>query len=184
MASLAVVPDPDDEDPDEPDELETAREAATLHAFGYSPREVAAKMGMADRETARRYIDLGKLAISRRSAEDTRTDALLITQAMLTAVQQVIEDPGPMVDRSGQALLDEDGSALPDRNTLLNAVDKAQRLLERESKLTGADAPSKSVSASVTGSPEEMRKFLAEAGVSTAEIDAYREAILALSAGG
>ena len=185
MASLAVVPEPDDDGPDdEPDEMEIARKAATLHAFGHSLREIAAKMGMADRDTARRYVDLGKLAVSRRTAEDTRTDALLITLELLRACQGVLDRPGPMVDRAGSPVLDDEGYALPDQNTRLNASDKVQKLLEREAKLTGADAPSKSIQASVSGSPEEMRKFLAEAGVTPEMIEATRQQILEITSGG
>ena len=63
------------------------------------------------REAAQRYVDLGKLAVSRRTAEDTRTDALLITLELLRACQGVLDRPGPMVDRAGSPVLDEDGYA-------------------------------------------------------------------------
>ena len=181
---LAAVPDPPDEgEPPVLDEAERAEKAAGLHACGHSAREVAQLMKLGSQADAQRLIDLGKLAASRRTAEDVRADHIVLTRMLLRGCAQTFARPGPMVDRAGMALNDEDGYALPDETVRMTAAAAMQKLMEREAKLAGADAPAKSISASVSFDAAAMRDYLIKQGVPEALVNMPLERILELTAG-
>ena len=168
--------------PGEPDAglppAELAERAAEMHVVGLSPRQIAEQMGLGSPEEARRLVEAGRLAASRRTPEDVRADHLVLTRKILREASQTARNPGPLLDRSGNPVLDEDGLAYPNLEVRDRAHQTMGKAMEREAKLVGADAPSRNVSVGMSVDAGALREFLAGKGVTPAQIEAATLAIL------
>jgi hypothetical protein len=129
--------------------LETAErdgEAARLRSLGHGYAEIAVALGYADASGAYRAV-MRKLAeVGSEHREAARRLELDRIDRLLLRVQEILDRPGPAVDRMGKPLVDEEtGEQLPNREIQLSAIDRASRLLERRAKVMGTDAPRRTV---------------------------------------
>ncbi len=77
---------------------------------------------------------------------------------------EIVREPPPVVDRLGRIATREDGSEVPDAAVVVNAASTIIRAGERLARLTGLDAPRRSVSVSAVLD-----------GLSTADLAEYAE---------
>lgn len=178
--ALHAVPD---KNPPVLDESERAEKAAALHASGWSYREITQAMELTSPGEAKLLADAGKLVLSRLSADDIRADHLALIRRMKRKLMAVVDSPQPLLNRLGDTVTDEEGYALGDQNVLIAAGAQIIKLMEREARLAGADAPVKSQNLSVSVSAEQMRSQLAAAGIGPEAVTAMRNQILAITSG-
>ena len=130
--------------------------AAALRSKGWSFRDLAAELGYASVGAAHTAVQRALKAIVEEPAADVRAMELERLDAMLRAVQTVLEAEHVVVSqgrvvrrRTGE--VDDDGEPIyedvPDYAPVMAAVDRLLKIQERRSRLLGLDAPVKAQTA-------------------------------------
>ena len=175
------------------DTAERDGQAARLRGQGLGYAEIAAAMGYADASGAFRAVARALAAAAGEGADMARRLELERIDGYLRRVNEILDKPGPAVDRMGHPLLDaETGEPLPNRDVQLAAIDRATRLLERRARIMGTDAPKRSVHLSLQAFVEslppgqleaELAKMRAALGIELDETDSARLGLPAGSGG-
>ena len=175
------------------DTAERDAEAARLRGRGHGYAEIAVIMGYADASGAWRAVARALTAAAGEGTAMAKRLELDRIDRLLVKVQEIMDRPGPAVDRMGKPLVDEEtGERLPNRDIQLAAIDRATRLLERRAKLLGTDAPKRSIHMTLSAfldslppgqAQAELAAMRAELGLPLDEDDTLRVAAIPAIAG-
>jgi len=127
--------------PTNPDNLARQDEALRMRAKGRTLQEIADHLGYAERTGARRAISASLRRSGQRNINELREELAQQLEELYRVATGVIETEHLVVDK-GQ-VVEYNGAPLLDDGPKLSAVNTARALLERMSKLMGADAPQK-----------------------------------------
>jgi hypothetical protein len=147
-------------------ELEIARrdsEACTLRAQGLTFDQIAKNMGYANRSVAFQACNRGYAAIRREGAEDLKTAAREQHDRLMSDLRGII-DTVHYAHNNGKLVLGTNGEPLIDNAPRLTAINTMIRLLERQAKREGLDAPTRQTLTVVTEDAvdAEIRRLEAE----------------------
>jgi hypothetical protein len=119
-------------------------QACRLQIQGYTLEEIANELGYANRAHAREGVERALLAIVREPAEELLKIHLERLREMYRTARAIMIQSHPMVQHGKVVAWEEtDGTRTPleDPMPKLAAIDRMTRVLEREAKLLGLDAP-------------------------------------------
>jgi hypothetical protein len=110
--------------------------------------------------------------------QEARLKQLAKIQELERQAWERLADPQPVVDRQGNIVCRPDGSEVPDSAAWAAVAQIVLRCLERQSKLSGLDAPRRSVSliadvplADLQAHVAQLRRELAADGVDVQDLD-------------
>ena len=148
-------------------------EAARLASMGWSYSKIATELGYSDKGDAHRGARraLADLAQSH-GAEELRRQQIESNKALREKLWEIVEHPGPLVDRVGRPVHDDDGNPVYDAQAVIAAATTILKCDERIAHLAGLDAPRRSVSMSLDQALDEARRAAAAEYGYDAEVDA------------
>lgn len=152
------------------DSAERDAEAARLWSRGSTFQQIADELQYSDRQNARRGVIDALKAVKAENADEIRKAQLGLIAELKQAALAVLEEDHYVVSY-GQIMKDADGEPLIDPAVKLAAIDRLEKLIARESTLTGTPAPVKSkVDIGNTGEERaELQQLIAEARARLAE---------------
>ena len=140
-------------------------QAAEMHAQGYTYSHIAATLGYADKSAAYRSVQRALAeTVDREGVREARNRQLAEMALLRTRMWGVVDSPPPLTDRLGHIVYGEDGEPVPDESARANAAQVLVRLLEREARVRGTDAPRRTQTdiraliASIP--PEDIRRYI------------------------
>jgi hypothetical protein len=127
--------------------VERDAEACRLASRGLSYAEIAQTLGYTDKGSAYRAVQkvLRETAIQH-GTEELRQKQLAEIAEIRQRMWRILDDPPPAVDRLGRPVRDAAGEPVVDAHAQVEAAAVLLRALERQARLTGTDAPKRSVS--------------------------------------
>ena len=125
----------------DPDNIARQDEALRMRAKGRTLQEIADHLGYGQRESARRAVQTALRRSGQRNVNELREELAQQLEELYRVATGVIEREHLVVDKG--AVVEYNGAPLLDDGPKLSAVNTARALLERMSKLMGADAPQK-----------------------------------------
>ena len=129
-----------------PETAERDGRACLLIAQGHTYATVAAELGYGDKASCWRAVQAVLVETARSSGtEALRTQQLVEIAELKRRMWAIIDDPGPLVDRLGRPVHDENGEAVPDAQAQTAAAAVILRCAERTSKLRGLDSPKRTI---------------------------------------
>src|SRR5690348_14771390 len=148
-------------------------EAARLHAQNWSYERIAQALGYNDRKDAWRAVQqVLAEAAQGQGTQEARLKQLAKIQELERQAWERLADPQPVVDRQGNIVYRPDGAEVVDAAAWAAAAQIVLRCLERHAKLSGLDAPRRSVSliadvplADLQAHVAQLRRELAADGV-------------------
>jgi len=145
-------------------QIETAErdgEACHLHAQGWTIREISDHLGYGSPGNTHRGIQRALAeAASLHGARELREVQIAELTALRRKMWAMIESPPPAFDRMGHIVVDGDGNQVPDAAAVINAASVIIRAADRLARLTGIDAPRRSVSVLADVSIADLRAHL------------------------
>jgi hypothetical protein len=142
------------------DSVERDSEAARLRSEGHGYAEIAAQLGYHDASGAHRAVTRAFQLAGQEYGQAARELELDRIDRLLARCFRVADDPGPLVDRLGRPVEDpETGEPRPDQMVVLQAIDRATKLLQRRAAVTGTDAPRRSISLTYDQHLDAMRQL-------------------------
>ncbi|HVB43193.1 MAG TPA: hypothetical protein VNF47_10870 [Streptosporangiaceae bacterium] len=122
-------------------------EACRLRAQGWGYREISEHLGYGSPGNAHRGVQraLAETA-SLHGARELRELLVVELSELRRRMWDLIRSPPPAFDRLGRIVTREDGTEVPDVVAVTNAGSVLIRAVDRLARLTGADAPRRSVS--------------------------------------
>src|SRR5690348_15416378 len=147
-------------------------EAARLHAQNWSYERIAQALGYNDRKDAWNAVQRVLAEAARgQGTHEARLKQLAKIQELERQAWERLAEPQPVVDRQGNIVCRPDGSEVPDAAAWAAVAQIVLRCLERHAKLSGLDAPRRSVSviadiplADLRAYAEQLRAELGVAG--------------------
>jgi hypothetical protein len=138
-------------------------EAARLHAQNWSYERIAQALGYTDRKDAWRAVQqVLTEAAQTTGTQEARLKQLAKIQELERQAWERLADPQPVVDRQGNIVYRPDGSEVPDAATWAAVAQVVLRCLERSARLTGLDAPKRSVSVIADIPLSEVETYVAQ----------------------
>jgi hypothetical protein len=115
-------------------------EAARLRSRGLSLRQVADALGYSNESGAYKAVQRALAAVPVEAVEELRRLQLEQLNYLGRRAFEVLEAEHPLISPSGRAVV-HNGQPLTDWRPTLRAIDSLLRIMEREAKLMGLDAP-------------------------------------------
>lgn len=148
--------------------------ACRLRSQGHDWQEIADSCGYGSRDAAQAAVRRALVETLRAPADELRAEQVLLHRQAIRKCWDIINDPQPLVDRSGQpvTLAGDDGAeyAVADQGIQVAALTALQRFSESLRKLMGLDAPSRSVRATAQVTLAELQQMAVENGADPAEV--------------
>ena len=121
-------------------------EACRLHAQGWTIREISDHLGYGSPGNAHRGIQRALAeAASLHGARELREVQIAELSELRRRMWALVESPPPLVDKLGRVVKGDDGHEVPDAAAVVNAASVIIRAADRLARLTGIDAPRRSV---------------------------------------
>jgi hypothetical protein len=127
-----------------PDTAARDAKACELRAYGWTYEKIANELGYTDRSHARQGIERAMLAIVQEPAEEMIKIHLERLREMYRTAREIMVARHMMVQHGKVVTITTDtGEHIPVEDPMpkLAAIDRMTRVLEREAKLLGMDAP-------------------------------------------
>lgn len=121
--------------------MEKHATALRLRGRGWTYEEIADELGYHTRSAAFKAVQAALKRSGRLAVEDVREEMAIQLENLYRVVSGVIDRDHLVVDKG--AVVEYNGAPLLDDGPKLAAVGQSRQLLERMSKLFGADAPQK-----------------------------------------
>lgn len=121
--------------------MERHATALRLRGRGWTYEEISDELGYHTRSAAYKAVQAALRRSGRLAVEDVREEMAVQIENLYRVVSGVIDREHLVVDKG--AVVEYNGEPLKDDGPKLAAVGQARQLLERMSKLVGADAPAR-----------------------------------------
>lgn len=170
-------------------DVERDYKAATLAGQGRTYQAIADELGYSDRKSAWQGVQRAWAETAPKvGLSEMRDEAEAKARTLEMKLLEIVDEPGPEVDRLGRPVVDQNGKVKPDRTAQIGAASAMLRLWERMAKMRGLDAPRRThatVQATIESiPPEDLRRhieqkrkaLMAESG--EADEFAYRRRLL------
>lgn len=115
-------------------------EAARLRSRGLSLRQIADALGYANESGAYKAVQRALAAVPVEAAEELRRLHRRQLDYLARRAWAVLECEHPLIAANGR-IVEHDGRPLLDWRPVLRAIDALLRIMEREARLMGLDAP-------------------------------------------
>ncbi len=163
--------------------VERDARACLLSSQGWSHTQIARELGYSSRGDVSNAIRKVLAETAReKGTEALREQQLTEMTELRRVLWQRVNNPPPVVSRTGKVVVDDDGNEVPDVQAQAAAAAQVIRVAERIARLRGLDAPRRTVSASmnlndVEGTIQLAKDALAQMGQQRAE-DARRVRVI------
>jgi hypothetical protein len=117
-------------------------EAARLRSRGQSLRQISEHLGYSNESGAYKAVQRALAAVPVEAAEELRRLQLEQLNHLGRRAFEVLEREHPLISPSGRIVV-HDGHPLTDCRPVLRAIDALLRIMEREARLMGLDAPTR-----------------------------------------
>ncbi len=163
--------------------VERDARACLLSSQGWSHTQIARELGYSSRGDVSNAIRKVLAETAReKGTEALREQQLTEMTELRRVLWQRVNNPPPVVSRTGKVVVDDDGNEVRDVQAQAAAAAQVIRVAERIARLRGLDAPRRTVSASmnlndVEGTIQLAKDALAQMGQQRAE-DARRVRVI------
>jgi hypothetical protein len=138
-------------------------EAAKLASQGWSYDRTSEALGYAGRGDAHRGARRAMAELAEaHGAGELRRQQIESNRLLREKLWEIVENPGPLTDRVGRPVHDDDGNVVYDAQAVIQAAQTILKCDERIARLAGLDAPRRSVSLTLDQALDEAKRLAAE----------------------